>query len=113
MSGGFKCGECGLAVRSASELPRGRAPPNADSSGVVWLEDSWAVPDPFTDVQGVALRVGAPCARCSTPVCAAAPCSIYYGRRFCRSCVTVNAHLFPDELSAELNRMCGGTKPKQ
>lgn len=98
--GTFTCGVCGL-----TELYHyyGRKPPF--HKGVTFLEDCYLLQDPFrSETAGSFLLLGAECSACSTVVCQAATCSIFYTKRFCIPCASASMQEFPTEVQTRIKK---------
>eukprot|EP00117_Sycon_ciliatum_P033269 scpid69788/ scgid25638/ UPF0595 protein C22orf40 homolog len=70
-------------------------------------EDAFVSRDPFSYDRHAFLLMGGMCCICSTPVCMAPACSLFYTRRFCLQCVRQHQARFPTEIQTELSRLDG------
>ncbi|KAL5014732.1 hypothetical protein ScPMuIL_009002 [Solemya velum] len=92
----FVCENCNL---SSSYTFFGKRPPFARS--IVLLEEAYVLRDPFSEDGGI-LVLGGHCSVCSTPICRAQDCSLFYSKRFCVRCVLQNMEEFPAEIQQEV-----------
>jgi Cysteine-rich domain len=64
-------------------------------------EDSYVARDPFTPPgQRSFLLLGSDCNVCSNPVCQS--CSIFYSKRYCKSCAIEHAEEFPNPIKVKV-----------
>mmetsp|Transcript_32260 Transcript_32260/g.71392 ORF Transcript_32260/g.71392 Transcript_32260/m.71392 type:complete len:131 (-) Transcript_32260:385-777(-) len=97
----FKCSICQFSAPYTvfgRSLPSDqlRAAGGGDGSRVVFLEDSYLLPDPNA-VRQRPLFLGAHCSLCGDSVCGGEACSLFYAKRFCARCARDNVKAFPDQ----------------
>ena len=63
------------------------------------LEDAYCCQDPYTTAPRH-IVLGSRCAVCNASVCVNAACSVFYTKRFCRTCVHTYQHLLPSQVVA-------------
>ena len=96
----FKCTKCGLEEHYTY---KGREPPFAKKIRI--LEEGYIIRDPFSPPnQKQFLLLGSDCKICNNMICQSSECSIFYTKRFCRSCAEQNIHFFPDEVQAKIKK---------
>lgn len=96
----FTCTKCGLQERY---FYKGRNPPS--NKKIVFLEDCYVMKDPFSPPnKNQFLLLGSECSLCNKAVCQSPNCSIFYTRRFCRSCAEENMEHFPAAVQIKLKK---------
>lgn len=95
----FTCIRCGLQERY---FYKGKHPPFAK---ILFREDSYVMKDPFSPPnKNQLLLLGSDCSLCNMPVCQSPDCSIFYTKRFCRTCADENLKHFPSEVQIKLKK---------
>ena len=75
------------------------------------LEDAYCCQDPYTTAPRH-IVLGSRCAVCNASVCVNAACSVFYTKRFCRTCVHTYQHLLPSQVVAvRADARAGGFTP--
>jgi hypothetical protein len=98
--GVFTCIRCGLEEHY---LYKGKHPPFMKK--ILLREDSYVMKDPFSPPsKKQLLLLGSDCCLCNMPVCQSPDCSIFYTRRFCRSCADENLKHFPSAVQIKLKK---------
>jgi hypothetical protein len=98
--GVFTCVRCRLEERYSY---KGKHPPFTKK--ILFREDSYVMKDPFSPPnKNQLLLLGSDCCLCSMPVCQSQDCSIFYTRRFCRSCAEENLKHFPSAVQIKLKK---------
>ncbi|CAB0043708.1 unnamed protein product [Trichogramma brassicae] len=99
-SGGiWKCKYCSLEEYYDY---KGMKPPFAKH--LKMLEDCYIIKDPFSiSNKCEVLVLGANCSICKCSCCM--ECSIYYYKRFCKSCAIKNSHCFPSKLNDKIKQL--------
>nr|ACE77069.1 BJA-10 [Carukia barnesi] len=104
----FACSLCGLRVDGCRNISPGSEKDKKERSNrtskVIFLEDVFAIDDPFSENKNVPLAVGGFCCICNASVCMNQDCSIYYTRRFCIQCAKENIARFPAEMEKEIKK---------
>lgn len=96
----FTCIKCGLKEHY---FYKGKYPPF--NKKISFLEDSYVMKDPFSPPnKHQVLLLGSDCCLCNKAVCQSPDCSIFYTKRFCRSCALENFEHFPTAVQLKLNK---------
>lgn len=96
----FTCMKCGL---QECYFYKGKNPPF--NKKILFLEDSYMMKDPFSPPnKNQFLLLGSDCTLCKKPVCQSSDCSVFYTRRFCRSCAEENLNYFPVTMQIKLKK---------
>lgn len=95
----FECSICALEERYDY---KGAKPPFARA--IAYSEDCYIAKDPFSlPNKGEVLVLGADCSVCQKPICLG--CSLFYVKRFCRSCAIENISRLPNQLQSKINHL--------
>ena len=67
-----------------------------------FLEEVYYIINPFEGPASMPLVLGSACSICKSTVCVSSSCSVFYTKRFCRSCVAKCPDCFPNEIIKDL-----------